>query len=149
MHLISLSFDELVNEGVCSKFARILSNPVAYDNDLDSLIGRTNWDYFIPEDARNVIPLWDSNADTFARWERAGKIEYVWLFHDDPNWVLMATSEQGIKAQLWSKWCEFHEDPKECYLFAEAINFSYCDEALKVWERDYDEFQQWKLALTD
>ena len=149
MHLESLSFEELLKEGVCSKLAHILTNPASYDKDLDILIGKTNWDYLIPEDAGNVIPLWDSNADTFARWVRAGKTEYVWLFHDDPNWALMATSEQGIKAQLWSQWCEFHEDTKECNRFAEAINFFHCDEALKIWERDYDEFQQWKLELSD
>lgn len=102
MRLRSFTFSELIEFGVCSKLAYILKNPSSYDKDLDSLIGETDWDYFIPGNVKNVVPLWDNNADTIARWDRAGKIEYVCLLHDDPNWILEASSEQGIKAQLWT-----------------------------------------------
>ena len=100
MRLHSLPLDELIARGVTPSFARILADPESYHPDLSIHIGTTNWDYFVPTDATDVVPLWDSSADSFVRWTRAGTTEYVWLFHDDPKWILIAHSEQGIMARL-------------------------------------------------
>ncbi len=148
MRLVSLGYDELVSHDVSKNFAHILSDPGAYHPDLPILVGRTNWDYYIPEGVTNIVPLWDSNADSYVRWERDGVIEYVWLFHDDPNWILIAKSEQGVMAALWSSWSEFQESDDECRRFADAIGFKYAEEALEIWDRDYDELQDWKMNLS-
>lgn len=147
MHLKSLGYEELIERGVSEGFARILSDPVDYAPDLRFHVSKTDCDYYIPEDAIDVVPLWDQNADTYARWTRNGVIEYVLLFHDDPEWSLIATSEQGIMAELWNSWAEHQEDDEENFRFANAIGFKHCEKALKIWGDDYDKFQQWKLNL--
>lgn len=150
MQLRSLTYDELVARGIDRRFARILSDPGSYHSDLGILVGQTDWDYYIPEGVTEVVPMWDANSDTFVRWTRTGTTEYVWLLHDDPKWLLIATSEQGIKAKLWQDWIEFQDaNDAECRRFAAAIGFRYCDEGLALLERDYDSFQQWLLELTD
>ena len=100
-------------------------------------------------DATDIVPLWDSNADSFVRWTRAGTIEYVWLFHDDPKWILIARSEQGVMAELWQQWAEFQESDEECLRFADAIGFRYAEEGLKIIENDSDTINRWRLELTD
>jgi hypothetical protein len=91
--------------------------------------------------------LWDVNADSYVRWKRNGKIEYVWLFHDDPEWSLVAVSEQGIIAELWTSWVESFEDEEEFKNFAHAIGFKHYKEAMDVWDKGYDEFTEWKKSL--
>jgi hypothetical protein len=149
MRLHALTFDELVSRGISPSFARILADPDSYHPDLSIHVGRTNGDYFIPDEVTDIVPLWDSNADSFVRWNRDGITEYVWLFHDNPNWTLIARSEQGIMAKLWQGWAEFQETDDECRRFADAIGFRYCDEGLAIWEEDGDTIEAWMLGLTD
>lgn len=149
MRLESLPFDELVASGVSPSFARILSDPERYHADLSIHVRKTNWDYYIPTGVTNIVPLWDSNADSFVRWSRDGNIEFVWLFHDDPNWILLARSEQGIMAKLWQEWAEFQDSDAECQRFADAIGFRHCNEGLKIIEKDSDAINRWRLTLTD
>ena len=149
MRIHSLPLDELIARGVSPSFARILCDPDSYHPNLSIHIGTTNWDYFIPADATDIVPLWDSNADSFVRWTRAGTIEYVWLFHDDPKWILIARSEQGVMAELWQQWAEFQESDEECLRFADAIGFRYAEEGLKIIEKDSDTINRWRLELTD
>lgn len=149
MRLESLPYDQLVANGVNPAFARILSDPDSYHPDLSIHVGKTNWDYYIPDGVINIVPLWDSNADSFVRWNRDGNTEYVWLFHDDPNWILIARSEQGIMAKLWQEWAEFQESDEECQRFADAIGFRYGEDGLKIIERDSDTISNWRLTLTD
>ena len=149
MRLQSLPCDELVARGVSPSFARILTDPDSYHPDLSILVGKTDWDYFIPDRVTDVVPLWDSNADSFVRWNRNGTTEYVWLFHDDPTWILIARSEQGIMAKLWQDWAEFQETDEECHRFADAIGFRYCDEGLAIWEENGDTIKTWMLGLAD
>jgi hypothetical protein len=149
MRLYSVTFNDLLSRGVSPTFARVLSNPCSYHSDLSILVGKTNWDYFIPEGVTDVLPLWDSNADSFVRWKRNGFTEYVLLFHDDPNWSLIANSEQGIMAKLWQDWIEFQDSDTECRRFAEAIGFRHWEEALSLLDSDYDAFQEWLVQLAD
>lgn len=149
MRLESLPSDELIACGISPSFASVLVDPESYHPDLSILIGVTNWDYFIPDGVTNIVPLWDSNADTFVRWNRDGNIEYVWLFHDDPNWILMARSEQGIMAKLWQEWAELQESDEECHRFADTIGFRHSADGLKIMEKDTDTIHEWRLALTD
>lgn len=147
MRLQSLTLDELILRGVSPAFAGILANPESYHRDLSIQVGRTNWDYFIPNGVVDVVPLWDCNEDSFVRWNREGIIEYVLLFHDDPDWVLVAHSEQGIMSQLWQKWAEFKETDEECRRFADAIGFRYCEEGLEVLENHYETIEEWRFSL--
>ncbi|MEZ6138729.1 MAG: hypothetical protein R3C53_27910 [Pirellulaceae bacterium] len=77
MRLESLPYDQLVANGVNPSFARILSDPDSYHPDLSIYVGKTNWDYYIPDGVTNIVPLWDSNADSYVRWTRDGNTEYV------------------------------------------------------------------------
>lgn len=149
MYLRSLTFEELVARGVDPTFAGVLANPGGYGPDLTIVVGETDWDYFVPDGVSDVFPLWDSNANSYVRWVRFGRIEYVWLFHDDPNWVLIALSEQGIKAKLWYSWCEFQESDEECRRFAEAIGFHHWEKALEVRAESLDALEQWTKELQD
>lgn len=149
MRLRSLTFEELVANDVTPTFARILSDPDAYHRDLSIHIGTTNWDYLVPDGVTDVVPLWDSNSDSYVRWNRNGETEYVWLFHDDPNWVLIARSEQGVMARLMMDWAEFQETDEECQRFADAIGFRYCSDALLMMEQDSDAIKHWRLSLVD
>lgn len=150
MRLVSLTYDELVAHGVSQAFAQVLADPDGYHPDLDVVVGKTHWDYFIPEGVSEVVPLWDCNADSLVRWKRDGQVEYVWLFHDDPKWIHVARSEQGIMAKLWQEWVEFQDaTDEECRLFAEAIGFRHWKEGLSVLEtRSTDAIEQWRLGLT-
>lgn len=147
MHLKSLDYEELIEKGVSERFARVISNPSSYHEDLNLYIGKTDWDYFIPENVTDIVPLWDSNANSFVRWNRSGKIEYVWLFHDDPEWSLIANSEQGIIAKLWETWVGSFEDEEEFKKFADALGFIRYKEAMEVWDAGLEEFDQWKKTV--
>lgn len=149
MRLRSLSLEELISHGVSAPFAKILTEPESYHPELSILVGETDWEYYVPPDATCVVPLWDANANSFVRWTRAGEIEYVWLFHDDPQWVLIAISEQGIMSKLWQNWIEFIDSDDECERFAEAIGFRHWEQALDLLNEDYASFERWQLALAD
>lgn len=149
MRLCSLTYDELLVCGVNPSFARILSDPDCYHPHLCIHVGKTDWDYFIPKNVTNIVPLWDSNADSYVRWNREGKTEYVLLLHDDPEWVLVTYSEQGVMAELWQGWAEFQESDEKCQRFADAIGFRYCQDGLKIIEGSSDAITQWRLSLTD
>lgn len=145
MYLTSLSYQELVDKGVSKPFARIISDPESYHEYLGFYVGKTAWDYFIPEGVTDVVPLWDCNADSYVRWERDGAVEYVLLFHDDPEWALIARSEQGIIAHLWQSWVGSCEEEEEFRKFAEALGFLHYKEAMQIWDKDFDAFDEWKL----
>ncbi len=150
MRLQTLTFDELVGRGVNRNFARILVTPESYHTDLDILVGRMDWDYVVPDDVTDVVPLWDTNADAFVRWKRKGVTEYVWLIHDDPDWILVAKSEQGIMAKLWQNWIEFQDsDDDDARRFAEAIGFHHHVDGLRILATDYDAFPTWIVDLPD
>ena len=151
MHLRSFTYDELVSNGVNQSFARVLTDPEAYHPDLKFHIGETNWDYFVPEGVSEVVPLWDDNADSYVRWIRDGRREYVHLYHDDPNWTLIAKSEQGIMAKLWQGWVEFQDTDEDCQRFADAIGFRHCQAGLRILQQETDSetIDRWRLSLTD
>jgi hypothetical protein len=150
MRLQSFTLDELVASGVKLSFARILAAPQSYHADLKIIVGRTDWDYFVPNEVTDIVPLWDSNANSFVRWKRAEATEYVWLLHDDPDWILVARTEQGIMAKLWQEWIEFQDsDDAEARQFAEAIGFRFHRDALRILATDSDEFQKWIVDLPD
>jgi len=149
MYLGPLTKEELILFGLDPRFAQVLSDPAEYHSELPFHVGKPHWDYYIPEGVAEVVPLWDVNADSFVRWVRDGTTEYVWLFHDDPNWVLIATSEQGIMAQLWQDWSQFQTSDDECRRFAEAIGFRHCEQALVLLGSDNGEFRKWQLELDD
>jgi O-acetyl-ADP-ribose deacetylase (regulator of RNase III) len=143
--LNSLPLEELVRRGVSERLARALTSPKDYHPDLNICVRKVNWEYAVPADAKDIVPLWSSNADACVRWIRNGRHEYVRLYHDDADWYLMALSEQGVMARLWNTWCEFNEG--EHQRFAEAIGFAHWELALRLWEEDYDRFEEWMTTF--
>jgi hypothetical protein len=149
MYLRSFTREELISRGVDPKFARILADPTSYHPDLKFHIGKPHCDYVIPDGVTDVVPLWDVNADSIVRWNRNGVVEYVWLFHDDANWSLIAKSEQGAMAKLWQSWAEFQESDDELLRFADTIGFKHGGRALGLLNASYDEFVAWREELMD
>jgi hypothetical protein len=150
MRLTALTQSQLVAHGVDRRFATVLADPKSYHADLDIIVGRTNWDYAVPVDAVDIVPLWDSNSDSVVRWHRESTIQYGWLRHDEPGFDLIATSEQGVMAKLWQIWIEFQDaDANECERFADAIGFSHWRHAMKLLDDSYTLFDPWIQSLTD
>jgi hypothetical protein len=146
MIIKSLSKTELIQYGVDTNFADVLSDPNKYDKYLHITIGKTDWDYFIPDGVSNIVPLWDVNADSFVRWERKEVTEFVWLFHDNPNCSLIAYTEQGIMAKLYQSLTEFMEED-ECRKIGNAMGFKYVDDAENILKENWDSYESWMLNL--
>lgn len=144
-YLVSFSAEQLFERGLSSSFAKILADPVGYHPELRFLIGKTAWEYVVAADAEDIVPLWDDNADSYVRWTRHGHHEYVQLFHDDPEWVAVAQSEQGMMAVLWKRWCEV--DGRDEADFARAIGFRHAEEASRLWQLDSDALESWIETL--
>ena len=142
-----MSLRELVARGVDRPFARVLTAPGEYHRNLETIIAPTDWEYRVPTDAKDIVPLWAFNSDTHVRWTRSGAHEYVHLNHDDPEWWLIAVSEQGVKAELWRQWCEFQDDESETRRFSEAIGFEHWRAASEIRERSYDVLAPWIMHL--
>lgn len=104
MHLQQPTSEQFIERGVDARLARILTDPESYHRSLSIMVRAVyrGWDYYIPAGVTEIVPLWDENADCRVRWVRNGQTEHVWLYHDDPHWELIAKSEQGIMAQLWT-----------------------------------------------
>ncbi len=113
MYLKRLTYQEFVESGISPPVARFLTSSEHPIADFDILVRpvHCNWEYDVPADASNVIGLWDENSDPVVRWQRNGVIEFVWLFHDDPGIDVVATSEQGLLADLFLKYHEMECDP--------------------------------------
>ena len=99
------------------------------------------WDYWCPEGATDIVGLWDANCDPYVRWCNNGRTEYVWIFHDDADAELIATSEQGILAYLTDQYVELVDaDGDELYAligrFGEYIGFRSIEPYLEIL-RDY------------
>ena len=140
MILKALTFEDLVHGGVSESFAKVLSYPEKVDQNLSMTIGKTHWNYFIPDNVVNIIPLWDENSDSVVKWEREGKIEYVCLFHDSKEWTFIAKSEQGVMAYLYKILSDFY-DQTECIKIGEIIGFTYIVEAEERLENHYNEYE--------
>src|SRR5437016_1848910 len=61
----------------------------------------SGWACFVPNDVSSVYPLWSCNADVTALWMRRGRLEFVELYHDDPEPRFLARTEQGVLAQVF------------------------------------------------
>jgi hypothetical protein len=142
MRLESLTFEELIREGVSEPVARFVTTEVHLIKNFDIFAAPINpgWDYAIPSGVDNVVGLWDRNADAYCRWIRHGRREFVLLYHDDPNYEVVAYSEQGLLAQLVRS---YHEslnwsDESACEElvrgFADYVGFRYVNELLMYLE---------------
>ncbi len=109
MRLISLGHDQLVQRGVSASVARFLTARQHPIPEFDIFVRPVDewWDYNIPANAADVVGLWDTNADAYARWTRAGQQEFVLLYHDGPEHTVVAWSEQGMLAELARQYFEF------------------------------------------
>jgi hypothetical protein len=98
----------------------------------------SGWACFVPKDVSGVYPLWTCNADVIALWMRRGRLEFVKLYHDDPEPVHVAWTEQGMLAELFRQLLEAENwhNPEEVLTrlrqAAKTAGFRHLDE-LNEW----------------
>jgi hypothetical protein len=61
----------------------------------------SGWACCIPEAVSAVYPLWTSHADLTALWMHRGRLEFVKLYHDDPEPRVLARTEEGLLLELF------------------------------------------------
>mgnify|MGYP000095740096 CR=1 FL=1 len=109
MRLLPLDYEGFVRRGVSPPVARFITakgHPIPHLNIFVKPISEV-WEYSVPADATDVIGLWDENADVYVRWTRGGQQEFVQLYHDDPEFTVVAWTEQGLLAELARRYYEF------------------------------------------
>jgi hypothetical protein len=153
MRLKSYSYADYLAAKVSPSIARFItatSHPIP---NFDIFAEPVDWDYFIPEGATAVVPLWSSGEDGYCRWVRHGREEYVCLSHESPEWWLIAYSEQGILAELYRQyfelwqWDDEGEDQKKCDAFSAYIGLAHQQEADRLLKCSYDDFKSWIKTL--
>ena len=100
MRLQAPKCQELTKAGVSPEFARVLTRPAEVAPNLDIIIQKSDWDYPIPTGVTSVVPIYGHNADMTVRWQRNGREEFANIHHDGDDWHIVATSEQGLMAQI-------------------------------------------------
>src|SRR5262249_49911853 len=93
---------ELLDLGLSPKFVEFVfldPKPEGFRYRCESR--HSGWACFVPKDVSGVYPLWTSNADVTALWMRRGRLEFVTLYHDDPEPRFLARTEQGLLVQLF------------------------------------------------
>lgn len=146
MRLVPLDYGTLVRQGVSGPVARFITTKQHPIRNFDIFARPVSeiWDYNVPPDARDVIGLWDQNADAYVRWIRNGVIEFVVLHHDDPDYTLVAWTEQGLLAELTRQDFEFLDwhDETECRrwfaAFSEYIGFRHATALERYMATDSD-----------
>jgi hypothetical protein len=139
VRLVTLDYESLLQHGVSTPVARFVTATEHPIRDFDIFVRPVyeGWDYYVPPNAGRVIGLWDENADAYARWERSGQQEFVKLYHDDPEYTVVAWTEQGLLADLARKYFEFlnwHDEATDSVRydrFAGYIGFRHSAELFK------------------
>jgi hypothetical protein len=149
MRLKSFSEAEYLAAKVSPSIARFVTSSSHPIPNFDIFAAPVDWDYFIPEDATDVIPLWSSNENGYIRWMRHERAEFVFVSHESPDWWILAYSEQGILAELYRRYSESHQwedesdDQKKCDAFAAYIGFTFQKEADRLLKGCPDDFKVW------
>jgi hypothetical protein len=149
MHLKSFSNAEYLAAKVSPAIARFASASAHPIPNFDIFAAPVDWDYFIPEEAVDVVPLWSSNADGYLRWIRHGRTEFVFVSHECQDWWIVAYSEQGVLADLYHRYSESFQwvdekiDQAKCDAFAVYIGFTLQEEADRLLVGFYDHFESW------
>ncbi len=127
MYLQRLSYEEFIAAGVSEKLARLLTateHPLPHVDMLSIEPVDPDWDYWAPKGVTDAVGLWDVNADPYVRWCNHGRTEYVWIFHDDEDAELIATSEQGLLAHLMHQYYELIDADSDDQVYAEVTRFA-------------------------
>jgi hypothetical protein len=96
------SRQDLIHLGLSPKFADfVFLEPKPYRLRYRCESRHSGWVCFVPDDVEIVYPLWTCNADVTALWVRQGRQEFVNLYHDDPETLLLANTEQGLLLHLF------------------------------------------------
>jgi len=53
-----------------------------------------DWPFYIPDDVTKVVCLWSRNGDIEACWEKNQKIEFISIYHDQPEWDVIGNEFQ-------------------------------------------------------
>ena len=149
---------EILDLGLSPKFvefALLDPKPDGFEFWCDSR--HAGWACFVPEDVSRVYPLWSCNADVTALWMRCGRLEFVKLYHDDPEWRVLARTEQGLLLDLFRALLESEDwlDPKECIRrlqkLADVAGFHHLSELNEWHQRNggSSEFQELWDRLVD
>lgn len=158
MVLTPLSYDELIEKGISAPVARFITaktHPIEDFNIFVRPLGGPDrmggWDYHVPPGVEDVVGLWEDNADAYCRWRRRGRVEFVLLFHDDPEHELLAWTEQGLLAHLVRQYLEVYDGPEGGELaFVRYLGFRHMDKL----EAFFDKWREgsggdWEEAFRD
>lgn len=143
MILTPLGYDELIEKGISASLAHFITATGHPIEDFDIFVRPLrapdefcSWDYHVPPGVEDAVGLWEYNADVYCRWRRRGRIEFVLLFHDDPEHELLAWTEQGLLAHLVRQYLEVYDGPKGGELaFVEYVGFRHMDKLEAFFDR--------------
>ncbi len=154
MNLKTLSYSELTQNGGSPALADVLASPADFADSLDIIIDKSSWDYPIPDNVSDVLPIYGHNSNMTVRWKRNGEVEYVDIHHDGPDWHLVARSEQGLIAHILFAWVEMMMCTEEEYKkysgmwhsLANKLEFNYVAE-FWAWVNCEVEDENWILNI--
>ena len=157
LHLTKLGAEELIANGITSGLARTVSEPDLVAEHLWVHFDRViDWEFAVPQDVDDVVPIWGCNGDVFVRWARNDVHEYVKLYHDDDKFLVVARSEQGLMALLLANYFEQREGSDEeaaarTRVVSEAIRFEHFDAAVRMLTSGQDalpdDYDEWRRCL--
>ena len=108
MKLTRLSQPDFIAAGLPTDTSRFLASDTHPIPNLDILVQPVDnfFDFDVPDDASNVTGLWTENADPTIMWDRAGKREFVRMYHDDAGFHLVADTLQQLLADVFMRYHE-------------------------------------------
>lgn len=144
LHLPLLDFGQLIHHGVAESVARFVTAERHPIKNFAIFVRPINpsWDYYIPPGTKDVLGLWDENADAVCRWVRYGVQEFIVLHHDDPEHTLVAWTEQGLLAELvrnYHEHLDWHDeahDLEQVRAFANYVGFHHTERLVNYMQTD-------------
>jgi len=151
------SRQELLDLGLSEKFVEFVflnPKPAGFHYRCESR--HSGWACFVPKDVSGVYPLWTSSSDVTALWMRRGRIEFVWLYHDDPEATFLARTEQGLLLNLFlalvesDDWTDPAQSLRRLENLADVAGFRHLSELIEWHDRNggaADFGEQWERLL--
>jgi hypothetical protein len=130
---------QLLDLGLSPKFVEFVfldPKPEAFRYRCEARDG--GWASYVPEDVSAVYPVWTCNGDVTAVWIRAGRQEFLELYHDDPEFRLLGPTEQNVLLELFlslyeaDDWLDSAQSLGRLQQLADVAGFRYLRE-LHEW----------------
>jgi hypothetical protein len=89
------------------------------------------WPYATPDDVTDIYPLWNRDAEQCVLWIKNGERQFVWRYHEHPEPELIARTEQGLLADLFTTLYEDQEIEVDALRgAADLVGFSQLDRVI-------------------